>query len=201
MVKKLLVHYGGPVAGKLQVDNGVGGEHEVLGGDVIAVAPLHALLQRDLGGPEGFTANGFLLQRRWEVCGQRGYPVEPLGGVAVKRGRASSQDVLVPDGSVRSQIGPEVGGGQIRRNAQLVHILYVLFGGRAGRRRLGNRRRGWLGGSADGGLNLRSARIRPWCGRDHHLNIPHHLNVPRHLHFPNYLNLSGAPQHRNQERQ
>ena len=166
MVKKLLVHDGGPVAESSRSITvwAVNAKSSA----VTSLPSLHftpcfngtSVVQK-VSPPTVSSCSAV-----GEVGGQGGYPVEPLGGVAVKRGRASSQDVLVPDGSVRSQIGPDVGGGQIRRNAQLVHILHVLAAGGAGSRWLGSRRRrrrGWLAG-ADGWVEEEAAG--GWAGAD-----------------------------------
>ena len=191
VVEELGVHYRRPVARELQLGGSVGGEHEVLGGDIAAVAPLDSLLQGHLGGPEGLTADGFLNQRGGEIGGQRGHPVESLGRVGVQAGLGSSQHVQVPDGAILPQIRPVVGSSQVRRDSQLVNV----FGGvGCGRRRLRSRRRGgrWSvrarrrsgGGSCGrrGSRRLASLGVLAGCvgirrGRDHHLD----LHLPNHF--------------------
>ena len=78
VVEVIGVNDGCPVAGQFQLGDRVRGEGEILGGDVVAVAPLYPLLEGNLGSPVGLAANGFLRQWCREIGGERRDPVKPL---------------------------------------------------------------------------------------------------------------------------
>ena len=68
-VEERAVDRAAPVGSEFKVENRIHGEHEICGGELLAVAPEDPFLQRDFGGPELITADGLFLEIGREIGG------------------------------------------------------------------------------------------------------------------------------------